>query len=133
MVSVLAENLNGDKMGTGTTAPVPPPRGEVSERSAEVVDELRLCVDEATSAAAAEKTGTTSTLPPLSMFTAAAAAEAADELDVPLPVSPPSSSTSLLSESDESPVNGMERIWPARCGSERKRVKTRDGCDAIHE
>ena len=67
MVSVLAENLNGDAMGTGTTPPVPPPRGEVSERSAEVVDELvalRLCDDEAT-AAAAEKTGTTSTPPPL--------------------------------------------------------------------
>ena len=67
MVSVLAENLNGDAMGTGTTPPVPPPRGEVSERSAEVVDELvalRLCDDEAT-ATAAEKTGTTSTPPPL--------------------------------------------------------------------
>ena len=60
---------------------------------------------------------------------AAAAAEAADELDVPLPVSPPSSSTSLLSESDDSPVNGMERICPARCGSERKRVKKGHGCE----
>lgn len=127
-ISVLAENLTGDTMGTGTTAPVPPPRGEVSERSAEVVDELvalRLCEDEATADAAAVNTGTTSTLPTLlSKFPAtAAAAEAADELDVPLPVSPPSSSTSVWSESDESPVNGVERICPARCESEKRLVK----------
>ena len=113
MVNVLA--VYGSRMGAGTTAPDPHPRGEVSERSAEVVDEfvaLRFRDDEAT--VVAEKTGTTSTLPTRPMF-AAATAEAADELDVPLPVSPPSSPTSLFSESEESPVNGVERIWPARC------------------
>ena len=124
-VNVLAEY--GSRMSPGTTAPDPHPRGEVSERSAEVVDELVALRFRDVEATAAEKTGTTSTLPTLPMF-AAATAEAADELDVPLPVSPPSSSTSLFSESEESPVNGVERIWPARCEKTIK-IDTTDTSD----
>ena len=119
---VLVENLKGATMGPpGMTVPW----GEVSERSEEVVELVLLLWSgyavAAVGTVAAEKTGTVSMLPPLALLasqkpllpTAAAAAEAVDELDVPLPVSPPSSSGLLLSESEESPVNGMDRICPA--------------------
>ena len=123
-VSVLVENLKGDDETAAAAATL----GEVSERSADVVEELvalrHLWLPTpattppeaaAAAAAAAVSTGTTSTLPPL-----VTPADAAEELDVPLPVSAPSSSASLLSESEESPVKGTERICPARYRTRRQ-------------
>jgi hypothetical protein len=113
-VSVLVENLKGVADPVRLTAAAT--RGEVRERSADVVEELVALRHfapppaAAAAAAAAVSTGTNSTLPPLTT----PPAEAAEEFEVPLPVSAPSSSTSLLSESEESPVKGTERICPAR-------------------
>ena len=127
-VSVLVLNLNGEE----DTAAAAATRGEVRERSAEVVEEfavlrppphlwLPTAPAAAAAAAAAVRTGTTSTLPP--RVTAPPVAEAAEEFDVPLPVSAPSSSASLLSESEESPVNGTDLICPARFKEDNKQLR----------